>query len=318
MRRHRTTARGILLTLAAAGLLAAGSLAGAVTADASELPPTPSVKTPAPRTTTAQPRRAGVPQLIFPVVGPSSYVDDFGDARGARSHQGNDIMAPRRALAVAAEAGTVKFHTTSAAAGCMLYLYGRSGTTYLYIHLNNDLTSRNDSRGTCVAGVAYAKALKDGARVQAGDPVGYVGNSGDAEGGAPHLHFEVHPRGGAAVNPYRHLGTARRLLFAAKRGTTVNLTLTGSLVEAALDAVKVKVDRLRASTGLRIPAVRRTVELTLPPTAQVESATGQALARLVRVRTGQALEVRTEPAQTTLDAQLGLPGALAAERVVLR
>ena len=314
MRRHRTTARGILLTLAAAA-----SLATAATAGAREVPPVPVVKTPAPQTTPAKPKtKTGLPGLIFPVVGPSSYVDDFGDARGAGSHEGNDIMAPRRALAVAAEAGTVKFHTTSWAAGCMLYLYGKSGTTYLYIHLNNDLTTKNDNRGKCVAGVAYAKALKDGARVQAGDPVGYVGNSGDAEGAAPHLHFEVHPRGGAAVNPYRFLGTAKKLLFAAKRGTTVNLTLTGSLVEAALDAVKVKVDRLRASTGLRIPTVKRTVELALPPTAQVESATGQVLARLVRVKAGQPLEVRTESQLTTLEAQLGLPGALAAERVVLR
>ena len=313
MRRHRT-ARGILLTLAATA-----SLALAATAAAREQPPAPGGKTRVPRTTAAEPAtKGGVPRLIFPVVGSSSYVDDFGDARGARSHQGNDIMAPRRAMAVATEAGTVKFHTTSWAAGCMLYLYGKSGTTYLYIHLNNDLTTKNDNRGKCVAGVAYAKALKDGGRVEAGDPVGYVGNSGDAEGGSPHLHFEVHPRGGAAVNPYRYLQSAKKLLFAAKRGTMVDLTLTGSLVEAAVDAVKVKVDRLRASTGLRIPTVRRTVELALPPTAEVESATGQVLARLVRVKTGQALEVTTEPQQTTLEAQLGLPGAIAAERVVLR
>jgi len=46
----------------------------------------------------------------------------------------------------------------------MLYLYGDSGTTYLYIHLDNDLTAKNDNRGKCVAGVAYAKGLKDGRR----------------------------------------------------------------------------------------------------------------------------------------------------------
>jgi hypothetical protein len=50
----------------------------------------------------------------------------------------------------------------------MLYLYGASGTTYLYIHLNNDLTMKNDNRGKCVAGVAYARGLKNGAKVQAG------------------------------------------------------------------------------------------------------------------------------------------------------
>ena len=66
-------------------------------------------------------------------------------------------MAPRRALALAAEAGTVKFWTTSARAGCMLYLYGESGTTYLYIHLNNDLTDDERQRGQCVPGVAFAR-----------------------------------------------------------------------------------------------------------------------------------------------------------------
>ena len=51
-------------------------------------------------------------------------------------------MAPRRALALAAEPGRIKFWTTSARAGCMLYLEGESGTEYLYVHLNNDLTER--------------------------------------------------------------------------------------------------------------------------------------------------------------------------------
>ena len=50
---------------------------------------------------------------------------------------------------LAAEAGTVEFHTTSARAGCMLYLNGKSGTQYLYVHLNNDLTDGNDNQGRC-------------------------------------------------------------------------------------------------------------------------------------------------------------------------
>ncbi|MBA3347874.1 MAG: peptidoglycan DD-metalloendopeptidase family protein, partial [Actinobacteria bacterium] len=83
---------------------------------------------------------AKVPRLVFPVLGAATFTSDFGDARGQGGHEGNDIMAPRKALVLAAEAGTVKFWTTSARAGCMLYLYGKSGTTYLYIHLNNDLT----------------------------------------------------------------------------------------------------------------------------------------------------------------------------------
>ena len=86
------------------------------------------------------------------MLGEASYIDDFGDPRGQGGHEGNDIMAPRRALALAAEAGTVKFHTTSARAGCMLYLDGESGTEYLYIHLNNDLTSGTTTRASACPG----------------------------------------------------------------------------------------------------------------------------------------------------------------------
>ena len=170
-----------------------------------------------------------VPQLIFPVVGTVSYYDDFGQPRGGGAHQGNDILAARKAPAVAVEAGTVKFWTTSSQAGCMLYLYGASGTTYLYIHLNNDLTSRNDNQGSCVAGTSYAPGLKSGARVAAGQLIGYVGDSGDANGIHPHLHFEVHPNDGAAVSPYPYLRKAQPLMFYAKPGAKVSLSVVGTI-----------------------------------------------------------------------------------------
>ena len=109
-----------------------------------------------------------VPRLVFPVVGPVSYKDDFGEPRAKWPHPGNDLMAEKRQIAVAAEAGKIKYWTRSASAGCMLYLYGKSGTSYQYIHLNNDLTDGNDNRGKCVAGTAYAPGLKDGASVRGG------------------------------------------------------------------------------------------------------------------------------------------------------
>ena len=152
-----------------------------------------------------------VPRLIFPVVCKATYFNDFGAPRGNGGHQGNDIMTTWRSPAVAVESGKVKFHTTSSRAGCMLYLYGASGTTYLYIHLNNDLTANNDNRGKCVAGSAYWRGMKDGARVEAGQPIAYNGNSGDADQAGYHLHFEVHPGGGAAVSPYTHLRRAKKL-----------------------------------------------------------------------------------------------------------
>jgi murein DD-endopeptidase MepM/ murein hydrolase activator NlpD len=149
--------------------------------------------------------------IIFPVIGPTTYYDDFGEARPGGVHAGNDILADRRAPVVAVEAGRIVFWTTSASAGCMLYLYGRSGTTYQYIHLNNDLTAHNDNRGECVAGVSYAPGLHDGERVSAGELIGYVGDSGDANGLHPHLHFELHPGDGKAVSPFPWLQGAERL-----------------------------------------------------------------------------------------------------------
>jgi murein DD-endopeptidase MepM/ murein hydrolase activator NlpD len=184
MRAHRSTARSTFLVLAAAAACAvgAGSAWGAAPA-----------------------------RIIFPVVGTVTYTDDFGDPRWQGGHEGNDIVADWRAPVVAVETGRVVFWTKSASAGCMLYLYGKSGTSYRYIHLNNDLTAKNDNRGGCVPGVSFAPGLRDGEDVRAGQLIGYVGDSGDANGIHPHLHFELHPGDGAAVSPYRWLRRAERL-----------------------------------------------------------------------------------------------------------
>ena len=178
-----------------------------------------------------------VPPLLFPVAGPTTYEDDFGQPRPGGVHQGNDLLATKKTAAIAVESGKVEFWTTSASAGCMLYLHGDSGTMYEYIHLNNDLTMKNDNRGKCIAGVAYAKGLKNGAHVTAGQQIGYVGDSGDANGLHAHLHFEVHPNGGAAVDPYPYLQTAQHLLFFAKLGSPFTLVLTGTVVSATDSAI---------------------------------------------------------------------------------
>ena len=106
--------------------------------------------------------------------------------------------------------------------------YGASGTTYLYIHLNNDLTAKRDNRGKCVPGVAYMDGLRNGAKVKAGQQIAYNGDSGDAEG-IYHLHFEVHPKDGAAVDPFPFLNSATKLLFPlpAKPAKAVTIGLRG-------------------------------------------------------------------------------------------
>src|SRR3954451_25420087 len=192
----------------------------------------------------ANPKKGAVPTLLFPVAGATIYQDDFGQARAGGTHQGNDLMSTKKTPVIAVESGTVKFWTTSASAGCMLYLYGASGTMYEYIHLNNDVTMKNDNRGKCVAGMSYAKGLKDGGRVTAGQQIGYVGDSGDANGIASHLHFEVHPNGGAATDPYPSLQAAQHLLFFAKLGTPFALELTGTVVSTTDTQLKLQLASL--------------------------------------------------------------------------
>jgi murein DD-endopeptidase MepM/ murein hydrolase activator NlpD len=115
---------------------------------------------------------------------PYSYVDSWGAARsGGRSHQGTDVMAPHGAEVYAYTAGVVSRESTSTNGGIQLYLQGDDGVEYFYAHLSR-------------------YAVPAGTRVRAGQLVAYNGQTGNARFTAPHLHFEVHPGHGAAVNPY--------------------------------------------------------------------------------------------------------------------
>jgi Peptidase family M23 len=239
--------------------------------------------------------KSGVPQIVFPVVGTTTYQDDFGDARGASRHEGNDLMAAKRSPAVAAEDGTVEYWTTSANAGCMLYLHGDSGTTYLYIHLNNDLTLRNDNKGKCVQGVSYAVA--DKARVTAGEQIGYVGDSGDANGIASHLHFEVHPNGKKAVDPYPYLKKAPRLLAPAPpAGRMFTLKLTGAVLAADDSEVTMSVDTVFAWPS-HVKQTKFAGKVTL-------LTAGESFA------VGERIVAWTQPSPGTLGALTGQPGSL--------
>ena len=245
--------------------------------------------------------------IVFPVVGPYRYTNDFGDPRAQGSHEGNDILAPKKSPVVAVEDGKIKFWTTSAPAGCMLYLYGASGTTYLYIHLNNDVTMANDNRGKCVPGGSYWPGLKDGQRVVAGQAIGYVGDSGDADG-TPHLHFEVHPNDGSATNPFPYLNKATRLLFAAPPGSAVTLSLKGTVLVASATTLKMKVTTATVfPVGITLLGLRKPVVLTMTRVAQV----GRASLRL-----GKTAIVLTQPAKTSLETQAADDGAFSVARIV--
>ena len=124
-------------------------------------------------------------QWLCPVRGdgaPVSPVHNWQAPRpGGRQHQGNDIFAPTGTAVVAPVAGVVR-HVKGNTAGNAFYLAGDDGTTYYGAHLSSYVASPG--------------------RVGAGNVIGRVGATGNADGHDPHLHFEVHPNGGAAVDPW--------------------------------------------------------------------------------------------------------------------
>ncbi len=100
--------------------------------------------------------------------------------------------------------------------------------------------------------------MPNGARVSAGEQVAWNGDSGDAFGN-PHLHFEVHPNGGADVNPFKHLKRAIRPLFASKRGVPFSLGFRGTLVGAGAGTLTLEARRCattRAAAGSRSTRAR--------------------------------------------------------------
>jgi murein DD-endopeptidase MepM/ murein hydrolase activator NlpD len=150
--------------------------------------PTPKLQLPKLPRSPASPRspdRLGGRGLTCPVAGPHTYSDTWGAPRsGGRRHKGVDLMAAAGSRLVAVEAGTVtRAGWGGQLGGLRVWLRGdRSHDSYYYAHLSR-------------------VAVRAGQRVRRGQLVGRVGSTGNAAEDAPHLHFEVHPDGGPAVNP---------------------------------------------------------------------------------------------------------------------
>ena len=123
----------------------------------------------------------------FPVAGPAYFRDDFGDPRSTpepHTHKGNDIFAAFGTPVRSPAHGVLRYADESAAGGLVAYVTEPDGTWYYLAHLQR-----------------FAPNLASGAAVKIGDVIGYNGDTGNAKGGAPHVHFEVHPKGGAAISP---------------------------------------------------------------------------------------------------------------------
>jgi murein DD-endopeptidase MepM/ murein hydrolase activator NlpD len=218
--RGSVTALEIMLTADHGGLPAGTTiLIGYAEVAAQAAPPEPSVQFPQPPKSKAGAKAGKPPEpapgfppvrqppditpkltaggYVFPVYGPSSFIDTFGAFRGDVSggwHHGDDIFAPLGAPLLAVASGTVFSVGWNKVGGNRLWLRDGQGNLFYYAHLS-----------------AFSPLAVNGSKVNAGDVVGFVGNTGDAEGTPFHLHFEVHPVGllglgyDGAVNPTSYL-----------------------------------------------------------------------------------------------------------------
>lgn len=125
------------------------------------------------------------PGFLCPVEGGGNFINDWGFPRsGGRTHKGTDMFAPRGTPVVAVGDGVVTLRDYDLG-GIAAFVRADHGATYYYAHLD-----------------AYAPGIANGQRISRGDVIGFVGNTGNAIATSPHLHFQVHPNHGAAVNPY--------------------------------------------------------------------------------------------------------------------
>ncbi|MEI6742485.1 MAG: peptidoglycan DD-metalloendopeptidase family protein, partial [bacterium] len=124
---------------------------------------------------------------VFPVQPACYFIDTWQEARGAtRLHEGVDIIANRGTPLLAVSDGTITRAydaATSSLSGNALRLTTADGTYFFYAHLDS-----------------IAPGVAAGTAVKAGQVIGFVGSTGNTN--TNHLHFEVHPKGGAAVNPF--------------------------------------------------------------------------------------------------------------------
>ncbi len=134
--------------------------------------------------------------IVFPVSGDNHFWNDWGQPRnGGRTHQGTDIFAKIGVPVVAAASGKLRVHpigptNPNTFGGNSATVTTDDGTYYYYAHLS-----------------AFQGGDRD---VLAGEVIGFVGDTGNAKGTTPHLHFEVHPGGDGPVNPYPILLAANR------------------------------------------------------------------------------------------------------------
>jgi len=145
--------------------------------------------------------------MVFPLAGAHVLTDSFGDPRGGgRSHAGVDIMADKMVPVLAVADAEVDWVFAERGGNCCdVALVHDDGWRSRYIHLNNDSPGTDDGRA-----VGIAPGVREGAKVVAGQVIGWVGDSGNAEATGPHLHFELRRPDSTPVDPHGSLLAAKR------------------------------------------------------------------------------------------------------------
>lgn len=147
-----------------------------------------------------------VEEMVFPQPElHTTFEDDWGYARAdGRVHRGNDLVGEKGDPVLAILGGVVVTMRSGTTSGYYVVIQHDNGWSSWYLHLNND-RRRDDGRGG--PATAFAPGLSVGQRVEAGQLIGYVGDSGNAENTAPHMHFELHIDG-RQVDPHPYLVAA--------------------------------------------------------------------------------------------------------------
>jgi murein DD-endopeptidase MepM/ murein hydrolase activator NlpD len=197
-------------------------------------------------------------RYVFPVYGPSGYSDTFGAPRSDVSggwHHGDDIFAPLGAPVLAVADGTVFSVGWNDIGGWRLWLRDGQGNEFYYAHLS-----------------AYTALAVDGRHVNAGDVLGFVGNTGDAATTPFHLHFEVHPVSllflgyDGAVNPTKYLDAWKRLEDIKIRAAVPFTSIPGAATSNAPTpgAILLEASDISTANGLDPDSLRRAMNATRP------------------------------------------------------
>lgn len=141
-----------------------------------------------------------MPLRVFPIAAPASFSSDFNEGRsGGRLHAGNDLFGERGSPLVAVDDGELR-SGRDPLGGNVLNLRANDGTRYYYAHLD-----------TFTDGFATLTDPPAPRVVRAGEIVGFLGATGNAAGTPPHVHFEIHPGNGPAIDPFPTLQAAPRM-----------------------------------------------------------------------------------------------------------